>query len=117
MLFHITEPTPWQTAQTEGTYRPASLATEGFIHLSEKAQVAWVANQFYQGQSGLLLLEIVPDRLQADLRYDEVPDHGTFPHLYGPLNLDAVVQVWSLSAWLAKRPEPFRLSTLPNGEI
>lgn len=101
MLFHITESTPWQTAQTEGTYRPTSLATEGFIHLSQKDQVAWVANQFYRDQSGLLLLEIEPDRLQADLRYDNVPDHGTFPHLYGPLNLDAVVQVWSLSAWLA----------------
>ncbi|MEM8810568.1 MAG: DUF952 domain-containing protein [Cyanobacteria bacterium P01_G01_bin.38] len=102
MLFHITDSATWQTAQTEGTYRPTSLATEGFIHLSQKDQVAWVANQFYRDQSGLLLLEIEPDRLQADLRYDNVPDHGTFPHLYGPLNLDAVVQVWSLSAWLAR---------------
>ena len=94
MLFHITAQDAWQTARAEGSYRAASLAAEGFIHLSEKSQVIAVANWFYRGQSGLVLLGIARDRLQADLRYEAVPGDGTFPHLYGPLNLDAVVQVW-----------------------
>lgn len=93
-LFHITEASTWAAAQASGLYQAASLKTEGFIHLSEKSQVEWVAQQFYRGQSGLLLLEIAPDLLQPELRYDQVPGHGTFPHLYGPLNLDAVVKVW-----------------------
>jgi uncharacterized protein (DUF952 family) len=92
-LFHITEETTWQSAQSEGVYRAASLETEGFIHLSQPSQVKWVANQFYQNQTGLLLLEIDPDQLQSEVRYDKVSGHGTFPHLYGPLNLDAVIQV------------------------
>jgi uncharacterized protein len=93
-LFHITEAVCWQTAQTEGLYRAESLQTQGFIHLSEQSQVQWVGNQFYRGQTGLALLEIDSDRLTSELRYDVVPCDGTFPHLYGPLNLDAVVQVW-----------------------
>ena len=93
ILFHITEQTAWESAQRDGLYRAASLAAEGFIHLSKQEQVPEVAARFYAGQSGLVLLEIEGDRLQAELRYDEVPGHGTFPHLYGPLNLDAVKQV------------------------
>lgn len=94
MLFHIIEQTTWQAAQTAGVYRPTSLETAGYIHLSGAEQVVWVANQFYQGQSGLVLLGIQVDRLEASLRYDKVPGQGTFPHLYGPLNLAAVVKVW-----------------------
>jgi uncharacterized protein (DUF952 family) len=73
------------------------LQTEGFIHLSEQDQVQWVGNHFYQGQSGLLLLEIESECLTSELRYDEVSREGTFPHLYGPLNLEAVVQVWTFT--------------------
>jgi uncharacterized protein (DUF952 family) len=93
-LFHITEATSWQTALLKGQYLVTSLQTEGFIHLSEQSQVRWVGTHFYRGQSGLVLLEIDRDRLIAELRYDEVVGDGTFPHLYGPLNLDAVVKVW-----------------------
>lgn len=92
MLVHIIEPEVWATAQASGSYAAASLETEGFIHLSQPQQVVWVANQFYNGQTGLLLLCVDPDKLTAELRYDEVPGHGTFPHLYGPMNLDAVTQ-------------------------
>jgi uncharacterized protein (DUF952 family) len=93
-LFHITEATSWQTALVKGQYLAASLQTEGFIHLSEQKQVGWVGMHFYRGQLGLVLLEIESDRLTSKLRYDEVIGDGTFPHLYGPLNLDAVVAVW-----------------------
>jgi uncharacterized protein (DUF952 family) len=92
-LFHITEASSWQAAQSKGLYLAASLQTEGFIHLSEQSQVKGVGYRFYRGQSGLVLLEIDRDRLTSELRYDEVPGDGTFPHLYGALNLDAVVGV------------------------
>ncbi len=93
-LFHIIANTAWAEAQAQGSYQPPSLEAEGFIHLSGEKQVIATANRFYRGQMGLVLLEIEGDRLQAELRYDDVPGHGTFPHLYGPLNLDAVVKVW-----------------------
>ena len=89
-LFHITEQTSWLSAQRNGVYRAPSLNTEGFIHLSEAHQVVQTANRFYQGKTGLVLLEINPNKLKAKLQFDQVLDHGTFPHLYGELNLDAV---------------------------
>ncbi len=98
MIFHITEQAAWQAAQANHTYRAPSLETEGFIHCSKKSQVIATANRFYRGESGLVLLQIECDRLTADLRYDEVLDHGTFPHLYGPLSLEAVVAVYSFDS-------------------
>lgn len=93
MLLHITERKRALAAQQAGTYRADSLDTEGFIHCSTPAQVVWVANQFYRGQSGLVLLVIEVDRVQADVKYEPVEGIGDFPHIYGELNADAIVQV------------------------
>jgi uncharacterized protein (DUF952 family) len=96
LLFHITTQPQWQQAQALGEYRAPSLDAEGFMHCSTTAQINWVANTFFAGQTGLVLLWIEGDRLQSPLQYDEVagvPVDRHFPHLYGPLNLDAVVRV------------------------
>jgi uncharacterized protein (DUF952 family) len=71
--------------------RNLTLAEQGYIHASTAAQVAGTANRFYAGEHGLILLEIDEARLRPELRY-EPPPGGTelFPHIYGPLNLDAV---------------------------
>ena len=104
MIYHIIEREAWMEAKTHGSYSAPTLATEGFIHCSRRSQVASVANDFYRGQSNLLLLCIDEDRLTAELRW-EAPAHpqpksasatsgeAKFPHLYGPLNLDAVLEV------------------------
>ncbi len=103
MIYHITPRTDWETAQQNGDYRPASLESEGFIHCSTDVQAASVANAFYSGQTDLVLLVIDPECLSAKLQWDP-PAHpdpakappelrGDFPHIYGALNLDAVVDV------------------------
>lgn len=93
LIFHITPRHDWETAQAEGIYRCESLNHEGFIHCSTSVQVVKVANLFFRGQQGLVLLEIESNRLQAELRYDQIEGGEVFPHLYGALNLDAVTQV------------------------
>lgn len=93
LIYHITHHTTWAQARSEGRYAADTLASEGFIHLSTAAQVPWVAERFYRGQAGLVLLVVDPSRLQAELRYEESEPGQHFPHLYGPLNLDAVVEV------------------------
>lgn len=93
LILHITPRSHWQQAQQLGAYEADSLATEGFIHFSDLHQVTGAANRFYKGQSDLVLLCINPDSLQSELRYDEIETGEFFPHLYGLLNLDAVVQV------------------------
>ncbi len=96
MIFHITNRKEWEEALRRGRYEAASLGREGFIHCSTREQTAGTANRFFCGQSDLVLLSIDPGRLTADLRYECPADpkdersHEQFPHVYGPINLDAV---------------------------
>jgi uncharacterized protein (DUF952 family) len=74
---------------------PSAFGAEGFIHLSTPAQVLRVADARFAGARDLVLLCVSVGRLRAPLRY-EPGDPGSdelFPHLYGPLNVDAVVRV------------------------
>ncbi|MBE1491731.1 DUF952 domain-containing protein [Plantactinospora soyae] len=95
MIFHIAEVSDWQAAQVSGDYRVStrgrSLADEGFIHAARRGQVLGVAQAFYADAGPLLLLSIDPDRLSSPVRDDEVAPGIVFPHIYGPINLDAVV--------------------------
>jgi|GEM_PF-952457 uncharacterized protein (DUF952 family) len=102
-IYHIIPSLDWEKAQEKGEYRPPSLEAEGFIHNSTEEQVVPVANAFYARQKGLLLLVIDPAKLTSPLRWDP-PAHpapesapaslqGNFPHIYGTLNLDAIVEV------------------------
>ena len=96
-IVHLCSRQDWQAAQERGAYRPDSLESEGFIHNSLPDQILWVANQFYPRESDLVVLWIEPARVEAEIRWETVPD-GTFPHLYGPLNLSAVVAVRDFTA-------------------
>lgn len=93
LLCHITTQYAWEQAQSVGQYAADSLITEGFIHLSHPEQVVTTAGRFFAGQTDLLLLWIAREQVSAEIKDEQVLGHGTFPHLYGVLNLAAVVQV------------------------
>ncbi len=95
-LFHITSREAWAEALRVGTYRAPSLDTEGFIHLSTDLQWLATANRFFRGQSGLVLLELAPERLGSAVRF-EAADGDEFPHLYGELPVAAVTAVHALA--------------------
>jgi len=92
MILHICSHSDWEHALQMGEYRATSLETEGFIHASRPEQVVGVANRYFHGASDLVVLWIDPARLQARLQSDPVGD-DFYPHIYGPLNLDAVSRV------------------------
>ena len=94
-LYHLVASAEWNAAQTAGEYRPASLEKEGFIHLSTSAQWVGAANRFYRGRTDLLLLEVDAGRLGAEVRF-EAADGDRFPHLYGPMELEAARVVCAL---------------------
>jgi len=98
MIVKISTEQQWNTAQEQGTYLHPSLDTEGFIHCSTPEQFEGVANRIYKGQQHLLLLVIDPTRLSSELKYDLAKDGQLYPHIYGPLNLDAVIRVISFSS-------------------
>jgi uncharacterized protein (DUF952 family) len=91
-IVHVTTGAQWAAAQSAGAYRGDTLASEGFIHCSRPDQVAAVGARFFRGASGLLLLVIDRERVVVPVR-DEGADGDLFPHIYGPLNLDAVTRV------------------------
>lgn len=92
-LFHITTNLAWQKAQEEKVYQAPSLKQEGFIHLSRPHQVLATGQRFFSSApENLLLLSIATERLIAPVKY-EIAEGEKFPHLYGPLNLDAVLRV------------------------
>lgn len=92
-LYHITAKLDWQAAQRAGEYRASSLEAEGFIHCSLANQVTATGERYYKGITDLVLLEIDDTRLSSGVRYEPAPTGEEFPHIYGPLNLDAVVRV------------------------
>lgn len=94
IIFHITHPADWELARQQGQYTSDSLAGEGFIHCSKPDQIIDTANRYYAGQKGLLLLAIAPARVVPEIRFENlIGGKELFPHVYGPLNLDAVTAV------------------------
>jgi len=94
IILHITKRSDWTEAQTLGSYRADSFASQGFIHCSTPEQVIAVANVIFHGQRDLVILGIDEDKVVPEIRFENL-DGGDnlFPHIYGPLNLDAVAQV------------------------
>jgi uncharacterized protein (DUF952 family) len=97
LIYHIATRADWERARADGEYTRSSvdktLAEEGFIHASQASQVTRTANKFYRGVPGdLVLLAIDAGLLRAEVRYEDVPGAELpFPHIYGPLNVDAVI--------------------------
>lgn len=97
MIYHVVSHANWQNALKLGFYEAESLAAEGFIHTSKATQVAGVLERYYKNQSDLLLLHIEEDKLTAALKYELAPSvNEEFPHIYGRLNVDAVVKIEKL---------------------
>lgn len=95
-LAHITSRQEWEKAQMTGSYEGDTLETQGFIHLCTPYQLLGVAKRFYHGRVGLVVMVIDTERVRSPLRY-EPADGDHFPHLFGPLNMDAVLQVIDFS--------------------
>lgn len=92
-LFHITTQAHVDTLQSAGELRPPSLASEGFVHFSTARQVVGSTERHYADDAQLVLLELDPEELAADVRWPEVYPGERFPHLHGPINREAMVKV------------------------
>ncbi|MET9923585.1 MULTISPECIES: DUF952 domain-containing protein [unclassified Streptomyces] len=120
-LLHLAEAPLWEAAGGTGTYemstRGRTLQEEGFIHLSLPHQLPGVARMLYgdgggsedgggDGGHDLVVLVVDPARLTDPVRYEAMKPGGEeFPHLYGALPVDAVVEVGRLEDWQHDRRE------------
>jgi uncharacterized protein (DUF952 family) len=102
MICHITTHTAWQAAQAGRQFLSPEFDNHGFIHCSTPEQVVLVANAFFRGRLDLVLLVIDEGRLESPVRWEPADatlgrlpgftQDAVFPHVYGPINLDAVVR-------------------------
>ena len=119
MIFHITTYIDWDKAKTQSEYTAPSLKSDGFIHCSTLKQVVNTANIFFKGQEGLVLLSIDENILKSECKYEDTigggkddPSAGKhFPHIYGPINISAVIKVVDFP------PNESGLFSLPEGMI
>lgn len=97
MIYHVTKKEAWAHALQKGFYEAASLEKEGFIHASAMPQITGVLERYFENEKDLLLLHIDETKLTSVLKYqlaDSVDE--IFPHIFGPINLDAVVKTEEL---------------------
>ena len=97
IITHFTPRKSWETAALTGSYAGDTLYTEGFIHCSTPEQVIAVANRIARNWEDAVLLWIDEDKVGAKIVYENLEGgEMLFPHIYGPLNRDAIVEVRSV---------------------
>lgn len=104
---------PWDRARATGEYHTDSLRTEGFIHTSTAEQIAGSANRYYATLESIVLLTIDLGRVRPPVVWEHSPHSPTpFPHIYGPLNIDAVTDCrpWTrdpdgMFRWIVGNPD------------
>lgn len=94
MIFHITHLRQWELALASGYLEAPSLSSEGFIHMCEAKQINGVLDRYFKESTDLLLIHVDASKLAPALRYEwSESQQESFPHAYGPINLNAIQKV------------------------
>jgi len=89
----MAEKSDWLKQQGAPTYYNPSLETWGFLHCAQIKDAVDAANCYYRGNSNMLLLCIETEKVIPEITWDTSPYGVVFPHIHGPLNQDAIVDV------------------------
>ncbi|MFZ3361057.1 MAG: DUF952 domain-containing protein [Xanthobacteraceae bacterium] len=104
MIYKICERAAWRDAERAGTYPGSDVdRRDGFIHFSDAAQLGETAAKHFAGQRDLMLVAVESDALGIAVKWEASRGGALFPHLYGPLALNAVRWVQPLPDEVAGR--------------
>ena len=92
MIYHIVLPDAWAAFECD-LYEASSLETEGFIHCSFAEQLDVVIGRYYTAADTVVVLEIESERLMSRMIREPSTNREIYPHIYGPINRDAIVSV------------------------
>lgn len=93
-IYHVTTKKEWEQAKLQNEYKPVDYDKDGFIHCSIERQVPGVLDRFYKGQTDLVKLKIEKAKVERPVLFELAQDlDELFPHIYGPLNLESVMDV------------------------
>ena len=102
-IYHMALASRWNTWPANTPYLPEAYADDGFIHCTAgDALMIQVANRFYRSVPGTFLALVVETGLLTSRLEWEAPSPGDtlaplFPHIYGPINLAAIVDVKTMT--------------------
>lgn len=92
-IVHALSESDWESFQEQGEYRPESLDEHGFVHCSKPGQMVVVADYNHADSDEMVLLLLDGSSLDSPVRYESGENGASaYPHVYGPLTLDAVVE-------------------------
>jgi uncharacterized protein (DUF952 family) len=89
-VHHIVLPEVWANFRG-ASYEADSLSSEGFIHCSFTEQIDDVLARYYKNAERVTILEIDPTRLTSALVVEPSTGGENYPHIYGPINIEAIV--------------------------
>ena len=96
-IYHVIERLTWKKAKQGTLYEGDTLKINGYIHCCLSEQIESVLLNWFKGKHDLVILEINPGKLNSPIIYESLDSSlETFPHVYGPINLDAVVNEKSI---------------------
>ena len=96
-IYHITKKQTWNEAKAKNIYDYCTLKTSGFIHASTKEQYQNIVDTKFTEEKDLILLKIDPTKVSEKIVYENLEGGSElYPHIYGPLKIDAVIEVLKL---------------------
>ena len=95
ILYHLVPADYWEGQPADRPYLPADYTREGFIHCTRGDELlVVVANRYYRDDPRkLLVLVLDADGITSEIKYEAGHDGVLYPHIYGPLNRDAIIEV------------------------
>ncbi|MBD3918892.1 DUF952 domain-containing protein [Paenibacillus sp. PR3] len=98
-IFHFVGQREWDKARGSKCYEPDSLKSEGFIHCCTRIQISGLARRLCEDQPNILLLEMDEALVKKRVIHEDLyGNNQLFPHIYGELNLDAVIGVYTVES-------------------
>jgi uncharacterized protein (DUF952 family) len=98
IIYHLAPIDYWEAQPADRPYTPADYAREGFIHCTQgEAQLAVVANRYYRNDRRVWVVLVLDEQaITAEVKYEPGSDGLRYPHIYGPLNRDAIREILSM---------------------
>ncbi|OXE37410.1 MAG: dihydroorotate dehydrogenase [Phenylobacterium zucineum] len=92
LIYKILPRAEWDEAQAKGRFEGSAVdVVDGYIHFSTAVQAPETARRYFKDLPDLIVLGVEADDLGAALRWEPSRGGDLFPHLYGPLDCDHVL--------------------------
>ena len=99
MIYHITTPGEYSKFETKNYFRPLSLDSDGFVHCSTLKQYKATIERYFSEVQEIIILQIDEGKLKSTLKYELSKTGEKFPHIYGGINREAIIEAKKYSQW------------------